>query len=78
MVIGFSFYAGKDLKHRWVRHYGFEFNYDTNNVDENSPMQEPIPDYLNPLITRMINVGVLQRRPDQLTINAYKPGQGFN
>jgi alkylated DNA repair protein alkB family protein 8 len=69
---------GKDLKHRWVRHFGYEFNYDTNNVDENSPMQEPIPGYLDSLIARMIELGLLPRKPEQLTINSYKPGQGLN
>jgi len=30
--------AQKALKHRRVKHYGFEFRYDNNNVDKDRPL----------------------------------------
>lgn len=30
--------AQKALKHRRVRHYGYEFRYDNNNVDKDKPL----------------------------------------
>lgn len=30
--------AQKALKHRRVKHYGFEFRYDNNNVDKDKPL----------------------------------------
>lgn len=32
------FLAQKSLKHRRVKHYGFEFRYDINNVDKDKPL----------------------------------------
>lgn len=32
------FVAQKSLKHRRVKHYGFEFRYDNNNVDKDKPL----------------------------------------
>jgi len=32
------FLAQKALKHRRVKHYGFEFRYDNNNVDKDKPL----------------------------------------
>lgn len=34
----FVFVAQKALKHRRVKHYGYEFRYDTNNVDKGKPL----------------------------------------
>ncbi|XP_043268581.1 alkylated DNA repair protein alkB homolog 8 [Venturia canescens] len=65
-----------DLKHRKVKHYGYEFRYDTNNVDPNNPI-EPIPQeyhFLQKLFTKH-ECGKFQY--DQLTINHYLPGQGI-
>lgn len=40
--VGLSFFlcgsAQKALKHRRVKHYGFEFRYDNNNVDKEKPL----------------------------------------
>lgn len=34
----FCLLAQKALKHRRVKHYGFEFRYDNNNVDKDKPL----------------------------------------
>ncbi|KAH0810649.1 hypothetical protein GEV33_012138 [Tenebrio molitor] len=61
------------MKHRQVKHYGYEFRYDINNVDKNKPLPEKIPTECGFLWDRLS----FNFRPDQLTINHYKPGQGI-
>lgn len=68
------------LKHRQVKHFGYEFRYDTNNVDVDKPLvNDKIPekcDFLwEKLKEQKIN-GVLNKPPNQLTVNKYEPGQG--
>lgn len=68
------------LKHRQVKHFGYEFRYDTNNVDVDKPLiNEKIPVQCNFLWTkfrdRQIN-DVLNEPPHQITVNKYEPGQG--
>ncbi|XP_060572353.1 alkylated DNA repair protein alkB homolog 8-like isoform X2 [Ruditapes philippinarum] len=65
------------LKHRRVKHYGYEFRYDINNVDPDEPLPEGIPDVYKPLLDKLIDSGVVKHYPDQLTINQYQPGQGI-
>ncbi|RZC36183.1 alkylated DNA repair protein alkB -like 8, partial [Asbolus verrucosus] len=61
------------MKHRQVKHYGYEFRYDINNVDKDKPLSEKIPQECD-VLWRRLNIDF---RPDQLTINHYKPGQGI-
>lgn len=67
------------MKHRQVKHFGYEFRYDNNNVDKDSPLQEAIPEQCNflwpRLKERLPNIDGFQ--PDQLTVNCYKPSQGI-
>lgn len=68
------------LKHRQVKHFGYEFRYDTNNVDVDKPLvNEQIPDKCNFLWKKLsdsqIN-DVFKEPPHQLTVNKYEPGQG--
>ncbi|XP_063222331.1 alkylated DNA repair protein alkB homolog 8 [Bacillus rossius redtenbacheri] len=74
-----SCHSGKVLKQRRVKHYGYEFRYDTNNVDKDCPLPEGIPpecDFLWPrLRQRGCDVGA--QPPDQLTVNHYEPGHGI-
>ena len=74
------FITGKAiLKHRKVKHYGFEFRYDINNVDKDQPLSEPIPSVCHSLFDMLLVKGYLSEYPDQLTVNQYEPGQGkFN
>lgn len=67
------------LKHRQVKHFGFEFLYGTNNVDVNCPLDQKIPEECNVIWEKLkeykIN-GIHEKHPDQLTVNKYEPGQG--
>ncbi|XP_038055354.1 alkylated DNA repair protein alkB homolog 8-like [Patiria miniata] len=65
------------LKHRKVKHFGYEFNYATNNVDKDSPIPEPVPPLYVDVIDRIMATGLVQNRPDQITVNEYQPGQGI-
>ena len=61
------------MKHRQVRHFGYEFRYDINNVDKDKPLPEKIPNECNSLLERL----PISFHPDQLTVNHYNPGQGI-
>ncbi|XP_013780636.1 alkylated DNA repair protein alkB homolog 8-like isoform X2 [Limulus polyphemus] len=68
----------RSLKHRQVKHYGFEFNYRTNNVDKDHPLKEPIPTICIQHLRRIQDItGLFPKLPDQLTVNKYLPGQGI-
>uniref|UniRef100_A0A1B6MHZ2 tRNA (carboxymethyluridine(34)-5-O)-methyltransferase n=1 Tax=Graphocephala atropunctata TaxID=36148 RepID=A0A1B6MHZ2_9HEMI len=69
---------GKTLKHRRVKHFGFEFRYDNNNVDKDSPLEEAIPLECDFIGERLAKLGhPLSWTPDQLTVNQYQRGQGI-
>ncbi|KAF8776862.1 Alkylated DNA repair protein alkB like protein [Argiope bruennichi] len=65
------------LKHRKVKHYGYEFIYGSNNVDKNRCLDEKVPDICIPYLEKIVALGYLPRIPDQLTVNHYLPGQGI-
>ncbi|XP_076340827.1 tRNA (carboxymethyluridine(34)-5-O)-methyltransferase alkbh8 [Tachypleus tridentatus] len=68
----------QSLKHRQVKHYGFEFNYRTNDVDKDHPLKEPIPTICTQHLCRIQDItGLFPKLPDQLTVNKYLPGQGI-
>lgn len=74
----FSFSKSSNLKHRQVKHYGFEFRYDINNVDKDKPLDEAIPSECNFLWDRVRHCSNVNfTEPDQLTINCYQPGHGI-
>lgn len=62
------------MKHRQVKHYGYEFDYDHNGVryDTCEPIPKEFEFILNAIYLR------LKWRPDQITVNKYLPGQGKN
>ncbi len=62
------------LKNRTVKHYGFEFQYNSNKVDYN-PLPYGIPLDMEPLLQKFVEMGLAQ--PNQLTVNHYTPGQGI-
>lgn len=67
------------LKHRQVKHYGYEFLYGANNVDANSPLDEKIPktcDVIWEKLKKNCVEGLNEKQADQLTVNKYEPGQG--
>ncbi|XP_029458309.1 alkylated DNA repair protein alkB homolog 8 [Rhinatrema bivittatum] len=65
------------LKHRRVKHYGYEFRYDDNNVDKENPLPGGLPEICNTVLEKCLNQGFAKSKPDQLTINQYEPGQGI-
>ncbi|XP_045603225.1 alkylated DNA repair protein alkB homolog 8 isoform X2 [Procambarus clarkii] len=68
---------GSILKHRQVRHFGYEFKYSSNSVDKENPLVQKIPPDLTPIIKRFVEQGCMPVVPDQLTVNRYLPGQGI-
>nr|XP_056714571.1 alkylated DNA repair protein alkB homolog 8 [Euleptes europaea] len=69
--------AQKSLKHRRVKHFGYEFRYDNNNVDRDRPLPGGLPDLCNVLLAKCLKLGYIKQKPDQLTVNQYDPGQGI-
>ncbi|KHN73841.1 Alkylated DNA repair protein alkB -like protein 8 [Toxocara canis] len=68
-------YAKTKLKSRKVVHFGYKFNYDTNEADV--PAENAIPQSCSGIIDRMMRAGIFTERPDQLTVNIYEPGNGI-
>lgn len=68
---------GSLLKHRQVRHFGYEFKYGSNSVDKDNPLPFGIPEALNGIVRRIVEQGWMPVPPDQLTVNRYLPGQGI-
>lgn len=66
-----------DLKHRKVKHYGFTFLYDSNNVDRENPIPGGFPEQLKSVMEKFVSENVIPFMPDQLTVNQYNPGQGI-
>ncbi|KAG8193528.1 hypothetical protein JTE90_003739 [Oedothorax gibbosus] len=65
------------LKHRKVKHYGYEFVYGSNTIDRSQKLEEDIPDVCLPHLQKLVALGHLARIPDQLTVNHYLPGHGI-
>lgn len=62
-----------------VKHYGYEFLYESNNVNANEPLTEQIPSecqILWPKLRHMLP-DLNFSEPNQLTVNKYAPGQGI-
>jgi len=62
------------LKHRQVKHFGYEFEYGTNVVNLDKPIA-PIPQEYK-FLQNLFNKHGHKYIYDQLTINKYLPGQG--
>ncbi|XP_074651671.1 tRNA (carboxymethyluridine(34)-5-O)-methyltransferase alkbh8-like [Tubulanus polymorphus] len=67
----------RSMKHRRVKHFGYEFIYGKNNIDKDHPLPDGIPSECDELIDRLLALGCIKNRPNQLTINQYTPGQGI-
>lgn len=69
-----------NLRHRQVKHFGYEFLYGTNDVDVNKPLlDQKIPDECDVLWTRLAenkDLNIAWKKPEQLTVNKYEAGQG--
>ncbi|KAF7662152.1 hypothetical protein LDENG_00243880 [Lucifuga dentata] len=69
--------AQKSLKHRKVKHYGYEFRYDNNSVDKDKPLSAGVPEVCLPVLERCVRDRHIDIMPDQLTVNQYETGQGI-
>ncbi|KAM4827852.1 tRNA (carboxymethyluridine(34)-5-O)-methyltransferase ALKBH8 [Thomomys bottae] len=72
-----SKHCQKFLKHRRVKHFGYEFHYENNNVDKDKPLPGGLPDICEHLLEKWLKEGYIKHKPDQLTINQYEPGHGI-
>ena len=68
------------LKNRKVLHFGYEFSYKNNSIentqDINSNIQ-PFPDVFGQILKKALALGLISELPDQCTVNRYEPGQGI-
>lgn len=67
----------KSLKHRRVKHFGYEFHYENNNVDKDKPLPGGLPDIWDSILEKWLKEGFIKHKPDQLTVNQYEPGHGI-
>ena len=72
----FCAFTEGSMKHRRVKHYGYEFLYGINNVDIDTPLKHGIPSECDKVIEKLLVRGHIKVKPDQLTVNQYEPGQG--
>ncbi|KAK0084307.1 hypothetical protein PV325_007302, partial [Microctonus aethiopoides] len=68
--------VSSELKHRNVKHFGYEFRYDANTVDPDHPIA-PIPVDYKFLLDLFEKNNCGNHNYNQLTINRYLPGQGI-
>ncbi|KAF7126876.1 hypothetical protein RHSIM_Rhsim11G0040200 [Rhododendron simsii] len=71
----------KSLAKRRVQHYGYEFLYETRNVDTRQHMGE-LPSFVSPILERISSIsdvdGAANMDLDQLTVNEYPSGVGLS
>ncbi|XP_059959952.1 alkylated DNA repair protein alkB homolog 8 isoform X1 [Mesoplodon densirostris] len=67
----------KSLKHRRVKHFGYEFHYENNHVDKDKPLPGGLPDICGSILEKWLKEGFIKHKPDQLTVNQYEPGHGI-
>ncbi|XP_055971075.1 alkylated DNA repair protein alkB homolog 8 [Sorex fumeus] len=67
----------KSLKHRRVKHFGYEFHYENNNVNKDEPLPGGLPDPCDSILEAWLKEGFIIYKPDQLTVNQYEPGHGI-
>ena len=65
-----------DLKRR-VQHYGWRYDYRERRVREEMRLG-PLPDWLLPAAEAVGDLPEFDRRPDQVIVNEYLPGQGIS
>ena len=64
-----------DLQRR-VQHYGYRYDYTARQVTADLYLGA-LPDWLQPLATRLHFEGLFATPPDQVIVNEYQPGQGI-
>jgi len=61
------------LKRR-TQHYGYIYDYSAKGV---TTPATPIPEWCDVVIQRLLDMDIIQQRPDQMIVNEYHPGQGI-
>ncbi len=62
---------------RRTQHYGYTYNYRSREITKDDYLGA-MPDWLDKLVDYLVENGKLDRRPDQIIINEYVPGQGIS
>lgn len=65
-----------DLKRR-VQHYGYKYDYKSRGLNADSYLG-PLPDWLETQAAVLHAKGIFAKKPDQIIINEYHPGQGIS
>lgn len=65
-----------ELKRR-VQHYGYKYDYKKKKIDK-ADYLGPLPNIFEPIIKKLKDQKIILRRPDQLIVNEYLPGQGIS
>lgn len=65
-----------ELKRR-VQHYGYKYNYAKKSVSREDYLG-PIPIFFDIVIFELLMQKLITKRPDQVIINEYLPGQGIS
>lgn len=61
---------------RRTQHYGYTYNYKNKTITDGDYLG-PFPNWLNELTDYLVENAKLDRKPDQVIINEYLPGQGI-
>lgn len=64
-----------DLKRR-TQHYGYKYDYSKKKINSESYVG-PIPEFMEPLLIKLVKEKLFQDKPDQVIVNEYEPGQGI-
>ncbi|XP_043696440.1 alkylated DNA repair protein ALKBH8 homolog isoform X2 [Telopea speciosissima] len=71
----------KSLSKRRVQHYGYEFLYETRNVDTKQQLGE-LPPFVSPILKKISSFPHIENAEDvtldQVTVNEYPPGVGLS
>ena len=54
------------MKHRKVKHYGYEFIHGKDDIDKNDPLEECIPDICQPVIDKRMHEKLIPWKPEKL------------
>jgi alkylated DNA repair dioxygenase AlkB len=65
----------EELRRR-VQHFGYRYDYRRRAVADAAPAA-PLPSWAEGLADRLLAAGAVNRRPQQLIVNEYLPGQGI-
>jgi alkylated DNA repair dioxygenase AlkB len=60
-----------------TQHYGYTYNYRSKSIDKLHDKTQPIPEWIEVFVDRMIENKYISIRPDQVIINRYMPGEGM-